>query len=96
MPEIVCGSLSSPDNGNVIVSGTGVGAQAMYICDPGYVLVGETVRTCQNLNEPEWSGDAPFCNSKYIASQFFPLRQPIVLILICIKLVALPVRIGAW
>ena len=62
--EIVCGSLSSPDNGNVIVSGTGLGAEATYTCDTGYDMEGQNMRTCMNSADPQWSGSAPVCNSK--------------------------------
>ena len=62
--EIVCGPLSSPENGNVMVSGTGLGAEAMYTCNTGYSINGESTRVCENSSSPQWSGNAPVCNSK--------------------------------
>ena len=58
--EIVCGSLRNPDNGNVMVLGTGLGAQASYSCEMGYDLEGVASRMCQEPG-PQWSGAAPIC-----------------------------------
>ena len=64
--EIECGPLLSPDNGNVMVEGSGLGAVATYSCDPGYNRNGQMTRTCQNSGNPEWSGSEPTCDSEYL------------------------------
>ena len=53
-------------NGNVVLSSQvlGVGTTATYSCDPGYVLVGETTRTCGDANRGTvgvWNGRMPSC-----------------------------------
>ena len=67
---ILCSVLTAPDNGMIEFSTTsqqlGVGTTATYSCDPGYVLVGETTRTCEGTNSGTtgaWSGDDPICKS---------------------------------
>ena len=57
-----------PNNGTIEFSTTsqllGVGTTATYSCDPGYVLVGETTRTCEDTNSGTtgtWSEDDPTC-----------------------------------
>ena len=64
VPEIVCGPLSSPANGNVMVSGSGLGAVATYSCDPGYTMQGDSTRVCLNAQNPQWTSQAPTCASK--------------------------------
>lgn len=61
----MCGALSSPPNGNVMVSGTGLNAVATYTCDTGYNMEGQSTRMCEEPG-PEWSGSSPSCNSKLI------------------------------
>ena len=56
---IQCDALSDPDNGDVSVTGTGVGDTATYTCDAGYELIGSSTRTCQSNGE--WSGSPPTC-----------------------------------
>ena len=58
----------APNNGTVLLSTTsqllGVGTTATYSCDPGYVLVGETIRTCKDPNSEtmgKWSAEDPIC-----------------------------------
>ena len=65
---IVCPALSAPDNGTIVISTTsqllGVGTTATYSCDPGYVLVGETTRTCEDTHRGAtgtWSGTMTTC-----------------------------------
>ena len=60
--------LEAPDNGTIVISSTsqllGVGTTATYSCDPGYVLAGETTRTCEDRNSGTtgtWSGRQPYC-----------------------------------
>ena len=66
--EILCPELTVPVNGTITVRSTsqlqlGVGTTATYSCDPGYGLVGETTRTCEDTNGGTgvWSGDDPTC-----------------------------------
>jgi len=54
-----CGRLSSPANGTVSASSTGVGDFATYTCDSGYQILGSTRRVCQS--DRQWSGAAPTC-----------------------------------
>ncbi len=59
---IDCGSLTTPDNGLVIESGTLLGDIASYICNNGYMLVGGKMRYCQGNGE--WAGNEPFCSGQ--------------------------------
>ena len=76
-PAVVdCGPLSSPDNGEVITTGTTFGFTASYLCDPGYVLIGFSQRVCQ-INGA-WAGDEPFCRGEYCVRVLGYLDQTIV------------------
>lgn len=57
--SIDCGGLGAPTNGMVDVPSTGFSSVATYSCDPGYLLVGDATRTCQN--DSMWSGSEPTC-----------------------------------
>ncbi len=61
-----CDYLEAPENGHVVHSGTTIGSVVTYSCFPGYELIGETTQTC--LESGEWTGNAPFCICKYIAT----------------------------
>ena len=61
-----CPTLSNPSNGRVDQRDNRPGAIALYTCNSGYELVGQSSRTCQNNGQ--WSGDAPTCESKAIQS----------------------------
>ena len=55
-----CGTLTSPANGQVSYSGrTTFEHTATYSCHTGYVLVGNSNRTCQATGR--WSGSASTC-----------------------------------
>lgn len=53
-----CGILLQPANGEVVVSGTHLGDQALYRCDTGYSLQGTNTLVCQIAG---WSHDPPTC-----------------------------------
>ena len=59
-----CGGLSSPGNGSVSTEEqtTTYGQVANYTCNPGYTLIGEQSRTCQQ--DGNWSGSPPVCEVK--------------------------------
>ena len=68
---VTCEILSAPENGEISVAPGpsaltyGLGLVATYSCDPGYVLMGQTTRTCEDKNggtvtTGTWSG-APGC-----------------------------------
>lgn len=56
-----CGQLFDPVNGLVEFSSTTAGSIATYTCNPGFRLVGNDRRTCQNNRV--WSGQEPRCQS---------------------------------
>ena len=58
-----CGNLSNPRFGKVVLSGTVFGSTATYSCQPGYILVGQSTRSCQA--DGDWSGRAPVCRRKF-------------------------------
>lgn len=60
-PDVDCGDLGDPINGQVSLSGTTFGSLAVYECNTGFSLVGNVERVCQD-NE-EWSGTVPTCDS---------------------------------
>ena len=64
---ILCPELSAPANGGVTLNTQtfGVGTTATYSCDPGYVLVGEITRTCEDTHRGTtgtWNGTEPLCD----------------------------------
>ena len=60
LTAVDCGSLTNPANGQVShTAGTKFGEIAIYSCEPGYNLVGDSTRTCQATGE--WSGSEPTC-----------------------------------
>ena len=74
----MCGSVSG---GGVCYSGDSVGSVAVYFCDDGYTLQGDSTREC--LSTGLWNGSTPLCiesdgrpNSYVIsievATQLFP------------------------
>ena len=56
---MTCGGLSNPDNGMLQVLGSTAGGMAIYTCDTGHSLVGESEREC--LCTGQWSGNAATC-----------------------------------
>ena len=65
MTAVDCGSLPDPANGQVgQPAGTSLGQIAIYSCNTGYNLVGNSTRTCQAIGN--WSGSAPTCQGVYV------------------------------
>ncbi len=71
---ILCPEVMAPVNGTLVISTPsptqplGVGTTATYSCDPGYVLVGDLTRTCEDSGTGTvgtWSGSEvdPICES---------------------------------
>ncbi len=57
-----CTVLEAPANGTLFGDSVTVMSEVTYSCDIGFILSGDTNRTCQaNSN---WTGNAPVCNSK--------------------------------
>ena len=55
-----CGTLNAPANGQVShTTGAAIGQTATYSCDTGYLLMGDSTRTCQATGV--WSGSEPTC-----------------------------------
>ena len=54
-----CAVLQNPADGSVQVSGNTVGSQAIYTCNPGFILSQDVTRTC--LETEVWSGVNPEC-----------------------------------
>ena len=60
-----CGDLMDPVNGAVtLTNSTYYASVAIYSCNNGYNLVGETSRTC--LVSGSWSDSAPTCTGTVI------------------------------
>ena len=57
--SVDCGPLSSPDNGNITLTGTLIGSTATYTCDSGYERVGSDILVCRD--DGTWSG-SPLCS----------------------------------
>ncbi len=64
---ILCPEITAPVNGTLVIStlsptqSLGVGTTVTYSCDPGYVLVGDLTRACENSDTGTtvvgtWSG----------------------------------------
>ena len=58
-----CPSLSSISGGFVIVHGYRTDATAVYNCNEGFELIGESVRVCRN--DSTWAGEAPVCACEF-------------------------------
>lgn len=54
-----CGSLDNPEDGQVSLTGITVGSKAIYSCNKGFILAGDSRRVCQISGK--WSGEAPVC-----------------------------------
>ena len=64
-----CDPLEDIENGDVIVTSFTPGSEADYICDEGYVLIGQETRVCEHVDRTstrgEWSGEEPSCQRKF-------------------------------
>lgn len=62
---VECDPLEDIENGDVIVTSFTPGSEADYICDEGYVLIGQETRVCEHVDRTstrgEWSGEEPSC-----------------------------------
>ena len=65
-----CDNLPDPPFGDVSLTGNSIGDVATYVCDPGFELVGQPTRTCEQLNPQtaDWSGEEPVCRRTYAFS----------------------------
>ena len=62
-----CDNLNDPADGSVtLTTGTTFGRTAIYSCNTGYNLVGDSNRTCQATGN--WSGSAPTCQGILLKS----------------------------
>ena len=69
-----CGNLTNPANGHVNqTTGTTFGQTAIYSCNTGYNLVGESTHTCQATGE--WSGSEPTCERALLMKLFEVTEQ---------------------
>ena len=67
---IDCGDLDNPSNGQVALSGTSVGSLAIYTCNRGFQINGNTIFTRVCLESTEmWSGSNPTCGGKQITTK---------------------------
>lgn len=64
IPVVSCPQLTDPSNGQVSVTGLEPFSTATYVCDPGFVLFGDEIRTCSE--EGVWSKDEPTCQREYM------------------------------
>ncbi len=64
IPVVSCPELTNPANGRVTVTGLEPFSTATYICDSGFVLFGDDIRTCSE--EGVWSKDEPTCQREYM------------------------------
>lgn len=64
--RIRCPTLVPPAFGSVQILGDGLlGSIAMYMCDLGYEVVGQSKRVCELVGlVGEWSGEPPTCRGK--------------------------------
>ena len=63
---VSCGPApNAPANGQRNISGTTFASTVTYTCNRGYILQGDSRRTC--MANREWSGRTPTCNRKLLA-----------------------------
>ena len=69
---ITCAKPPNPANG--FIGGNEIwpafyDARALYFCNPGYALIGQEQRRCQENGQ--WTGSNPSCRSTYSKTNFF-------------------------
>ena len=75
--EITCSELTTLGNGTISTNTSsnslilGLGSVAIYTCNVGFVLVGQTTRVCEDTNggtvtTGTWSGSAPTCEGDLV------------------------------
>ena len=72
-----CPALANPTNGLVSVDDeTNIeGTTATYSCNNGFDLMGNEMRTCQNVGgSGAWSGSDPTCQRKPLTSETQSLK----------------------
>ena len=64
---VTCSIPSRPDNGQLYYVGRSYNDRVNFSCNPGYLLIGTSIRTCQSNGQ--WSGIQPSCSeyTLYIA-----------------------------
>ena len=65
-----CGQLPNPANGLKFGSEFTYNKVLTFDCNPGYKLVGNRKRRCQESGS--WSGTAPICVGKYLSCNVGP------------------------
>ena len=53
---------SSISDGLVCYNGTAAGSRAVYVCNDGFILMGNEIRVCQSNGN--WNGSIPWCISE--------------------------------
>ena len=71
-----CGTLTNPTNGQVSHT---FGQTAMYSCNQGYNMVGNSTRTCQATGE--WSGSDPSCQRAFQQSDIRSVILKMIMLL---------------
>ena len=70
LTAVNCGTLINPANGRVShTARTTFGMTATYSCNTGYILVGNSIRTCQATGR--WSGSAPTCQGVLLLIELY-------------------------
>lgn len=49
-------------NGQIFAPDRSIGENVSYICNSGFILIGNDTRTCGS--DVQWEGEAPICWSK--------------------------------
>ncbi|XP_020615812.1 CUB and sushi domain-containing protein 3-like isoform X2 [Orbicella faveolata] len=70
-----CGPLSAPMNGSFSGNSTVFPNRVLFNCDPGFILNGSTIRTCQPNGT--WSGFLTVCSAKDCGALAVPLNGSI-------------------
>ncbi|CAH1263509.1 CSMD3 [Branchiostoma lanceolatum] len=68
--SVTCSSLLAPVYGSVRAPGNTYGDTATISCEPGYELIGDSIRTCEASGL--WSGSTPLCQRKCCSALSVP------------------------